>query len=797
MNFHWKLAAAALNPAIRSMSHRCLPQVDGRIYSQELDSTVVISRDRWGIPRIQANSRHDLFFSQGFVHAQDRLWQMEVNRRAATGRLSEILGNEALQTDRLTRTLGFNRLAEIAWSNTSEKVRADVEAYTAGINAYLKLGRNLPVEFKMLNHRPEPWSVLDSVAFGRLMAWTLSHVWAAKFFRSQLIEAVGSELAAELEPQHWPGNPITLPKGIEFNRLEPDGMFQAAKGPLLGQATGGGARGSNGWVISPERSISGSAILCNDMHLPISSPSLWYFMDLQCRSDKDDLHVIGVTLPSVPYVLVGKNDRIAWGATVSFVDNEDLFLEKFAAEDQGLYEYLGQWRSAQQVEERIQIKGQKDHVERITITHHGPIISQILPSDGLALSLQSIALQPVESFAGIALLNEAGNWDDFVTAVRHIESPALNLLYADVKGNIGYYVSGRVPVRAKGYGQVPKPGWTGEHEWTGNVPFAEMPHALNPAQGFIVSANHRIVGDDYPHYLGRSWRNGFRARRIAEFITSRPKVSVEDCQRLQMDLMSVPGLELVRRLADLKTNNRDAALCLALLGEWEGWLGPDSVGGCVYQVFLERLAQSILKTKLSTILFDQFLGRGTNPVLYPVNEFFGQWPAILLQLLDNPDSHWLPAGPERERLFIRCLADTTVELRRLLGNDVNGWQWGRFHQIRMDHIFASQPPFDQVFSLGPMPIGGDADTVNQNSIIQDDPGDNIAPSYRQIIDLGNREASAAMHAPGQSGQLASPHYADLLQFWLDGRYYQMDTNKTTSNETEIKRLILSPPIGTY
>jgi penicillin amidase len=370
------------------------------------------------------------------------------------------------------------------------------------------------------------------------------------------------------------------------------------------------------------------------------------------------------------------------------------------------------------------------------------------------------------------------------------------LLYADVNGNIGYYVSGRVPLRANGFGQVPQPGWTGEHEWVGNIPFEEMPHAFNPAQGFIVSANNRIIGEDYPYYLGRSWRNGFRARRIEEVITSRSKVSVEDCQQLQMDLLSIPGLELLRRIANLEPQNRDARLCLNLLQEWDGWLGPESVGGCVFQVLIDRLARAILKPKLGSDLSEQLLGLGKDPILYPVNELYGQWPATLLKLLDDPDCTWLPTGSEREQLLEECLAETAAELRRLLGTDTKGWQWGRFHQIRFDHTFAPQPPFEQIFCLGPWPIGGDADTVNQNSVIRDNPGDNIAPSYRQVIDLGNRDVALAIHAPGQSGQFASPHYADLLQPWLDGDYYQMEGYKSESGVSESRKIILKPAIRT-
>lgn len=792
------LSGALLKPALTRLSRGRLPQATGRIYLPGLSEPVTVSRDDHGIPRIQAKHRSDLFLAQGFIHAQDRLWQIEMHRRAATGRLAAMVGEIGLDTDRLSRTLGFARLAQATWDLSSDKVRADVEAYTAGINAFLNSGAPLPLEFSLLRHRPEPWTALDSVAFGRMMAWILSHGFASKLTRAQLIERVGPAAAAELELFYPEDNPVTLPNGIEFNLLEVDGKLRAADGPFIRRSMEGSARGSNAWVIAGQRTTTGHPILCNDMHLPIGSPSLWYVLHLNCPGEDEinDLRVSGASLPGVPYVLVGHNPYIAWGATLSFVDIEDLFVERFAGESADQYEFQGQWRQAHIVEEIIEVRNGKSHSERVIITHHGPLISNVLPVNGQALALASLSLQSNRSFDGFAMLNEARGWDDFVSAVQNIHSPSLNLVYADVEGNIGYYVTGRAPIRNSGTGQVPVPGWTGEHEWIGHVPFEAMPHALNPSQGYLVTANNKIVDDDYPYYLGISWRNGYRARRISDLIQQQHLLSPEDSQRLQHDILSVPGRELVDRLRGLSPEDEDAALCLQLLRDWDGNMEADSAGALVYKALMNQLTMAILRPRLGRSLTEGYLGTGPHPTLYPFGETHSQWIAVLLRLLAAEETEWLPADPERERLLERCLAKTTVELRSELGPDPQTWSWGRRHQILFGHTLARQQPLDRVFNLGPYTVGGDADTICQMSISPEDGANNIAPSYRQIMTPGQWERSMAMHAPGQSGHLASRHYADLVEFWLNGEYYELPWLSQDVVQTDGNALRLFPPLAT-
>jgi penicillin amidase len=447
-------------------------------------------------------------------------------------------------------------------------------------------------------------------------------------------------------------------------------------------------------------------------------------------------------------------------------------------------------------EERIAIKGKPDHVERVVVTRHGPVISGYFPAGEHVLALSSMALRPSDAFDGFAAINEASNWDEFVAGVERIEAPALNIVYADDSGNIGYYVSGRVPIRTQGHGAVPAPGWSGDHEWLGEIPFTEMPHSLNPEAGDILTCNNRIVADDYPYFLSQSWMNGYRARRLEELVNQNgpsATLSLDDCQRFQLDTFSVAGKELARSLIGMQPLDPDAALSLRLLSEWDGWLTVDSVGGSVYQVLLQTLARAILEPRLTEVLRHDALGRGLQPLLQPATEYYGYWPITLRRMVANPVSGWLAAA-DREAVLSRCLAETTAELRRRLGPRPEEWRWGRLHQVSFPHAMSAVPVLDRVFGQGPFAIGGDTDTLCQTAIAPDRPYANNAfsVSYRQVIDLGNLDNSRAMYAPGQSGHLASPYYGNMIAAWLAGDYFPMSWSEKAVSGASRHLLTLTP-----
>ena len=769
------------------MSRGRLPQTEGTLTLSNLTAPVEVLRDRWGIPHIYAKDQADLFFALGFVHAQDRLFQMELNRRTAAGRLSELFGKLALDTDRTVRTFGFNRLGRTDYAQACNELCFILEAYSDGVNAFLEHPkRKLPIEFTLLNHKPEPWKPEDSMSFGRVMIWQLSHDWQSEIIRAEIAEKVGEERASELEIHYPAGNPPTLPEGIQFNAIDPDGLLRRIPGPFLDRGLG-----SNTWGIAPNRSETGHAVLCNDMHLGISLPSLWYEVHLNAP----DYHVTGVSLPGIPMVMVGHNERIAWGMTLAFTDAEDLFIERMDSQDPPRYLFQDEWRETEIIEEPIKIKGVKEpYIEKVVITHHGPIISNVVGYPAQKVAVQSMALQPVPAIEGWYRLNTARGWDDFVDAMHLIEAPQLNVAYADVDDNIGFWVTGKTPVRGAGDGRVPAQGWSGEYEWTGEIPFEEMPHALNPAEGYLVNCNNKIVTDDYPYFLGYDFMNGYRARRLRELIEDRPLLSMRDHKNMQMDLFCIPGLELVARLGEISDPDHDLQPALRWLREWDGTLTPDSIGGTIYEVLRYTLVRNLLVPGLGENLTSRVMGAGFHPLLAPTNEFFGHDTVTLLRLLDNPESWWVQQAGGRDSLISHSLKQSVGWLRETLGTDDSQWEWGRIHRIGFEHPMSLQKPFDQVFDRGPFPIGGNTDTLCQVAKHGMDVNDNhcVAPSFRQIIDMGDLTRSVAIHPPGQSGNLVSPHYDDLIGLWLNGEYHPMLWSRQQVEDGMEAKLVLEP-----
>lgn len=781
------LLSSSLRWLLKGMSRRRIPQIDGSIQIKGVNSKVEILRDRWGIPHIYASNLNDLFFAQGYAHAQDRLWQMELNRRTAQGRLSELFGDIALDTDRTVRTFGFNRLGNTDLDLMETSIKESLTAYCEGVNAFINSkDRKLPVEFSLIRHHPEPWQPADSTAFMRVMMWQLSHAWYGEVVRAQVIQAVGEKAAAELEIEYPVESPLTLTDGIEFNRLDFYSARQSAHSQFLNRGLG-----SNAWAIAGNKSVTGKPYLCNDMHLPLSMPSLWYHAHLV----SGDFHVTGVTLPGVPCVLVGHNANIAWGMTLAFTDCEDLFIEKFDPESPTRYETENGWQDAQIISEYIGIKGKNQpYIENVLVTRHGPIISDVISYSHERLAVQSMALQTPQAFSGWYFLNQARDWSEFVAAMKLIGAPQLNVAYADIEGNIGFWVTGKVPVRASGDGRLPAPGWTGEYEWIGEVPFEEMPHALNPQKGFIATCNNRLVADDYPYYLGNVWMNGYRARRICEFLSSKDEISQEDMSALHLDFTSLPGVELVTQLENFTSDDPDVQLALTQLRDWNCILTPDSIGGSVYEVVRYRLVRNLLDPGLGEKLTSHLMGQGFHPLLLAANEFFGHDTVTMFRLLNNPESRWVIQAGGREDVIARSLKEAVTWLRAQFGSDVNNWRWGKFHRVSFVHALSLQKPLDKIFDRGPFPIGGDTDTPCQTAMHPHEPYDNKAwaPSYRQIIDLGDLTKSMAIFPPGQSGHLGNPHYDDLINPWLQGEYYPILWTREQVDREVVNRLLLQP-----
>lgn len=789
------LAAALAAPlaGIVYLWRRPLPVIQGNLRLAALRAPVEIIRDRWGVPHIYAQNDDDLFFAQGFVHAQDRLWQMELNRRIPAGRLAEIVGEFAYSTDRLLRILGVYRAAENDYARLSENGQRILERYARGVNTFLDTHFNkLPLEFTLLRFAPEPWRPQDSLAWAKMMSWGQGLNWDAELLRAAILDKLGPERAARLLAQDLSdANPIILNHtpiaGLDRLRSE----FHAAR-PWLDLIAPMGM--SNNWVVDGAKSATGKPLLANDPHLPLQIPSIWY----EAHLHSPELQAAGATLPGAPTIILGHNAEIGWGATNGFADVQDLYIERFDPADPTHYEVNGEWRAATVRREEIRVKGvPQPRTLDVIVTRHGPIInewfeSEARDSDGTrpALALRWQGYEPARLLDAAYALNRAHDWNEFQESLRLWDEPALSFVYADRAGNIGYYLAGRVPQRRRGKGATPVPGWNDDYEWTGWIPFEELPHTYNPPEHFIATANNAVVGAEYGYHLSLDTMNGFRAKRIVDSLTAQDQVSADDYARIQTDVYCEPArtfLQILRALRDpiakhaaLSRRVRTAGDALDTLTGWDCQLTPDSVGGALYQVTLHYTMVRLFEPWLGD-LTETFIGVGLHPLLHPVNSaYLDRAYLIALRILQNQETEWLrdAAGNTRTcvEILARALADALAFLEKTLGADMAKWQWGKLHRAAFHHALGGVKPLDRIFNRGPFPYGGDTSTVWQGAFVPQLPipeGAVFTASWRQILDVSDWDASRGVHAPGQSGHPASRHYADLIPLWLEGKHHPL------------------------
>jgi penicillin G amidase len=763
---------------------RPVPRAKGKVSLSGLREGAEIIRDRWGVPHIYASNTEDLAFAVGYAQAQDRLWQMELNRRAACGTLSELLGEQALEIDRLTRRVGFRRAAERDWLDADEEERAALEAYSAGVNAYISRAK-MPLEFTIVRSRPEPWTPVDSLAFGRLFGWALTGNWDSEIIRSWTIERFGAEVMAELEPMYPAGAPVIVPPGTEATGVRPDLLEDLRQAQDLVGLPKRGA--SNNWTVDGTKSATGKPLLASDPHLTLSMPSIWWEMHL----DSPDFKAAGVGLPGLPAVVMGHNERIAWGMTAALVDGDDLFVEQIDPADAPRYRQNGKWSRGEVFREEIAVRKRTEPVvEEVLVTRHGPVISPAIKGETRTISLKTVALEPAHQVKAMMKVMQAQNWEEFREALRLWPFPSLNFAYADVDGNIGYQLAGLAPVRGKGHGTVPAPGWTEEYDWKGFVPFDELPNAYNPKTHWVASSNNKIADDAYKYFLSTENADGFRQRRIVEMLEANDKHSVRDFERMQVDQMSLAAKELLPLITALAPEDEWCRRAITFLKAWDYRLTADSVGACIYEVFFTHFVRRTLEEKLGS-WSDFFLGKGIH-MLRPHTLFFlasHSW--LMEKMRERPE--WFEGKTWAEAME-EALTSAVAELRSLLGDEVSRWQWGRLHKQRLRHPLGEVRGLDRIFNRGPVPLGGDANTVWQAAYAPYHGYDvnSFTASWRQIIDLADFNRSRATLPSGQSGHPGSRHYADMIAMWRRGAYHPMLWDREQVEAQARGRLELSP-----
>ncbi len=824
-----------------TVAPKSFPQIDGEVKVPGLDGKVDIYRDKMGIPHIYASTSHDLFFAQGYTHAQDRFWQMDFWRHVGSGRLSEMFGSGQVDTDSFLRTLGWRQVAEKEYEMLGPESKALLDSYTAGVNAYIQ--ERGPVELSLeyliltgvLNpsYKIEPWTPVNSLTWGKAMAWDLGGNMDDEIQRAILLKTLTPEQLGELYPEYPADYPVIVPtigenvKDIEgqVSQTLPDltsinlnleslkeklALMESTLGPT------GPDIGSNSWVVSGALTTTGKPLLANDMHLSIQMPSIWYQNALHCqpKSDACPFEVTGFSFAGVPGVVAGHNDRIAWAYTNLGPDVQDLFIEKVNPENPNQYEVDGKWIDFETRKETIKVGG-GDPVEiTVRVSRHGPVISdtygslkdQVDPKenpeatpfkdksgvelpDNYAIALAWTALTPSTPFEAIWGFDKATNWDEFRAAGRNFHVPAQNLLYADVDGNIGYQTPGDIPIRKQGDGTLPVPGWSSEYDWTGFIPFDELPYTFNPQSGFIATANNQANPRDYQYLITKDWDYGQRASRIVDMIQNAPgKIDANYIQSMHGDSKSLNAEALIPVLLSVKLDPELAAIREQSLSSWD------------YQETADSKAASVFEWFWSNVLTDTFqddLPKDSLP------EGGGRWYVVMRSLAQQPNSPWwddkttTDKVETRDDIFARAFGETISQIQKEYGKDSAKWpEWGSLHTSTFRNGTLGKsgiPPIEALFNRGPFVTGGGKSVVNATGWTVGESFEvNWLPSEREIVDLGNLDNSLAGHTTGESGHAFNLHYDDMTLMWTKIGYAPMWWEQESVIKDSEGHLILKP-----
>ncbi len=766
-----------------------LPDTDATVEVPVLESPVQVLRDEAGIPHIFAKSSPDAYFALGYVHAQDRLWQMEMMRRTGAGRLAEVLGPRALSSDKWMRTLGLYRLAEQQYAILSEPVRTALNLYAAGVNARIAHSRRMPwgvpaLEFALLGFSPEPWKPADSLVWGKIMAQRIGGNWRDEILRARLARKLTPKQVGELWPLYPDDAPLTGGPSTALTGLSGFDRLAEAAPDLVGLPSGA----SNAWVLEPKKTTTRGAILANDPHLGFSAPILWYL----ARIDAPDLKVAGATIPGVPFTILGHNGNIAWGMTNTQTDIQDLFVEQIDS-DGRQYKTPDGWQPFETRTETIAVKGAEPVTITVRESRHGPVISDLSP--GIAkttgkeavIALSATFLEPEDkTSATFYRLNRAENWDAFQDALQDFQAPQSNFFYADKKGNIGFMAPGLAPIRNRGWGLVPSPGWDGETDWTGYVPFDQLPSVFNPPSGRIVNANNRITPKDYPHFLSFDWAPPYRAQRIIDRVDANSQ-SVHATSKLQQDHVSEMAKSLLPLMMDIEPADERGRKALALLEKWNGRMSRKRAEPLIFSTWLLELNQAIYADELGDLYRDYLKLRPR---------------FIAAALTDRPDWCDNVNTEEIEDCQNRikfALKQATDKLHDSLGGDIRSWRWGDVHRARFTHPVLSKVPILGRFANLDIDSDGGNFTINRGASHINDPARPFqhihGPGYRAVYDLEDLRRSRFIIATGQSGSPVSPHYKDMMADWRDGRYRRMGQARSALANKASATLVLTPIPG--
>jgi penicillin amidase len=752
-------------PIIRADLQAALPDVTSTLTLPGLQQAVQVHRDRWGIPHIQATKESDVFFVQGFVMAQDRLWHMDYDRHRALGRWAECAGPAGLKEDRLMRTFDLQRAAQADEQVASPAARAMLEAYSAGINAFIRTTRTLPIEYTILGITPEPWEPWHCLAVYKVRNMLMG-TYEMKLWRLRLALGLGVAPAAALFQGYPQGALVTIPPGTTYQGPAQSCLDElaaaAAQLNWLGEVDGG----SNAWVISGARTASGLPLVAGDSHRALDTPNVYYQIHMSCPT----FRVSGYALPGVPGAPhFSHTEHVAWGMTHGYADYQDLFIERFRTQNGRLeYAYQDDWCPAEVRDETLRVRGTAAETLRVVSTRHGPIIAGE-PSNGSGLAFCHTGTQGATPWLdSVYRMLVARSADELEEAMQEWTEPVNNVVYADVQGAFGYRYRGRIPLRPRANGWGPVPGWDGAHEWQGQIPFADMPHLRNPPAGYVVTCNQGVVDADYPYYINTYFGTAFRAQRITTRLQELATVpaTIDDMAAVHADRLSIPARAFGQILQQITPTDPQVAAARELLLGWDGTMERTSVAAALYGTAKTYWLHDVLTAALGRFapeaLGSSGIGRGAST--HAVQLY-----ARAVAAMEQGDPSPLPPGKSWPEVIESALERAVAELQQRLGNDMQTWAWGRIHQARPRHPLSRLFP-ELAALLDPPQVAacGDGDTPQQGGYWGPDRFALTALSVnRYIHDPADWRRSRWIVPLGASGHPGSPHYADQAELWAE------------------------------
>lgn len=766
--FNWKKWLIVIAGIIASLAlvafigftwfmNKSKPVIDGELAVTILDQDVTVTRDEKGVPHIFAKTDADLYRAQGYVQAQDRLFQMDLARRQASGRLSEIIGEATINTDKHFRTFSLRDAAEKSLAAYDDESKQVLEWYAEGVNAFIaqaKENNTLSYEFALLGYEPEEWTVVDSLTIGKYMAYDLGGNWNTLAFRHWALQNFDEEKAKELFIK-YPENASAIIEANIQNPVAVAGQFSAEMLPNE-------FNGSNNWVVSGDKTKSGTPILADDPHLGLSTPSIWYQMHLQSPQQ----NVSGVIFAGIPGIILGHNDEIAWGVTNVGPDVQDLYIEIPNPDNPTQFRYDGKWEQAEVRDESIKVKDGETVDFEVVVTRHGPIMTDLAFKDTeptAQFSMQWTALQPTAELRAVLGFNKAKTWSDFEKALEDFKAPAQNFVFASKDGTIAYKANGQIPIRKQGEGQLPVPGDSSDYGWEGFIPWDELPTLVNPKEGFIATANNQVIGEDYPYHITDFWAQPYRFERIKEVLEANDAITVEDMMALQMDQHNLYAREfLPDLLTSLKEKDQDGkyAEIIAMLEKWDMVDAKESGAPLVFHTLMIKLQEVLFKDQMPEDMYGIMYGK------------FNITDQLLRTAYSGEKSIWIEEQGGIDETIYKAFELTIAQLEDQFGKNSSKWQWGDYHQLTFDHTLGSASPIlAAYFNAKKVPIGGSKVTVQA---ADNDLAGNVdhGASWRFVVDVGDLSSAYHIVGPGQSGHVKSDWYQDQVLDWANGDYHQ-------------------------